>query len=319
MANVSNRDSLTPAYLSALLNASIIGFSYLFLKVALDYAAPTDTLMLRFAVAFIAMSIPVALGWIKLNYVGKPLYKMLLLATMYPLGFFALQAFGLKYATSAEGGILLAFAPVITVVLASVFLREKTNVLQKLSVVVSVIGVVSIFVANGLGIDGANMTGIVLLFLSCVATAGFAVFARSLRRLFSPMELTYFLLGVGFVTFTIWSLVTHARAGTLALVWQPLTNTTFVASLLYLGIMSSFLTALTQTYTLSKIGAAKASVFTNLSTVISMVAGAVFRDEQITSYHVIGAALIIAGVVGTNLLGGDRVPGEVTDEKPVTQ
>lgn len=48
------------------------------------------------------------------------------------------------------------------------------------------------------------------------------------------------------------------------------------------------------------------SVFTNLSTIVSIAAGAVFLGEQITVYHWIGSFLIIAGVIGTNLLGRKR-------------
>lgn len=226
---------------------------------------------------------------------------------MYPLSFFVLQAFGLKYATSAEGGILSAFTPVITLVLASIFLQERTNVLQKLSVFVSVFGVVSIFIANGPGIDRVNTIGIVLLFLACVASAGSNVLARTLMQVYSPVEITYLLLGIGFITFTAVSLTTHASAGTVDLLLLPLTNGTFIVSLHYLGMMSSLVTALTQTYTLSKIGAAKASVFTNLSTVIAMAAGSLFLGEKITFYHVIGTVLIIGGGVGTNLLGREKI------------
>ncbi len=127
---------------------------------ALEHAQPIDTLTYRFAVSFAVMSIPVLFGRIKLNYFGKPLYKALLLATMYPLGFFTLQTFGLQHATSSEGGILFAFTPILTMLLASVFLKEATTVLQKLSIFLSVFGVVFIFVMKGSGIDLSNMTGI---------------------------------------------------------------------------------------------------------------------------------------------------------------
>ncbi|WP_307202488.1 EamA family transporter [Paenibacillus harenae] len=82
------------AYLLAVINAVVIGISFLFVKMTLDYASPFDTLTYRFAAAFAILFIPIMLGLVKLKYRGKPLYKLLLLSTMYPLGFFALQAFG---------------------------------------------------------------------------------------------------------------------------------------------------------------------------------------------------------------------------------
>jgi drug/metabolite transporter (DMT)-like permease len=49
--------------------------------------------------------------------------------------------------------------------------------------------------------------------------------------------------------------------------------------------------------------ASRMSVFANLSTIVSMTAGALFLGEEVTVYHLIGSVLIIAGVIGTNTLG----------------
>ncbi|MBD0379872.1 DMT family transporter [Paenibacillus sedimenti] len=298
-----NQKGLKLAYFFAVLNAVIIGFSFLFTKMALENAHPLDTLTYRFAASFAVMSIPVAFGWVKLNYRGKPLYKALMLAIMYPLGFFTLQAFGLLHATSAEGGILYAFTPVVTMVLASVFLKEATTLLQKLSIFTSVFGVVFIFIMKGSSIDFSNLTGIFLLFLTCVVFAGYSVLARSLSKYYSPAEISYLMLGIGFATFLVVSLASHTTAGTLDRFFTPLASGTFIMSVLYLGVVASLVTTLAANYILSKIEASKMSVFTNLSTVVSMAAGALFLGEEITVYHLIGSVLIIAGVIGTNRLG----------------
>jgi drug/metabolite transporter (DMT)-like permease len=298
-----NQKGLKLAYLFAVLNAAIIGFSFLFTKMALEYAHPLDTLTYRFAASFAVISIPVAFGWVKLKYRGKPLYKALLLATMYPLGFFTLQAFGLQHATSAEGGIMYAFTPVVTMVLASVFLKEATTVLQKLSIFLSVFGVVFIFMMKGSSIDLSNISGIFLLFLTCVAFAGYSVLARSLSKQFSPAEISYFMLGIGFAVFLVVSFTNHATVGTLDRFFAPLASGTFIVSILYRGVVASLVTSLTANYILSKMEASKMSVFTNLSTVVSISAGAMFLGDEVTVYHLIGSALILAGVIGTNRLG----------------
>ncbi|MFF2019198.1 DMT family transporter [Paenibacillus sp. NPDC058177] len=291
------------AYILAVLNAAIIGFSFLFTKVALGHAGPLDTLTFRFAASFLVMSIPVAFGWVKISYRGKPIFKALLLASMYPLGFFTLQVFGLQHATSAEGGILYAFTPVVTMIIASIFLKETTTLLQKLCIFLSVFGVVFIFVMKGSSINLANMTGIVLLFLTCIAFAGYSVLARSLTKHFSPAEISYLMMGIGFATFLIISVTGHVSNGTMGEFFKPLSSGTFVLSALYLGVIASLVTTLASNYILSKIEASLMSVFANLSTIVSLAAGAIFLGEEITVYHWIGSALIIAGVIGTNRLG----------------
>lgn len=236
-------------------------------------------------------------------YRGKPLYKALLLATMYPLGFFTLQSFGLQHATAAEGGILYAFTPIVTVIAASVFLKETTSPLQKVSIFLSVFGVVFIFLMKGNSIDLSNLTGISLLLLTCVAFACYTVLARSLSNQFSPAEITYLMMGTGFAVFLTVSLTDHVIAGTLHHLVAPLASGTFLLSILFLGIVSSLITALLANYILSKMEASRMSVFSNLSTIVSMAAGAIFLGEEITVYHLIGSVLIIVGVIGSNRLG----------------
>ncbi|MFK4471073.1 drug/metabolite transporter (DMT)-like permease [Paenibacillus sp. RC73] len=267
------------------------------------YAHPMDTLTYRFAASFIVLSIPVALGWVKLSYRGKPIFKALLLALMYPLGFFTLQAFGLQHATSAEGGIMYAFTPVVTMIIASLFLKETTTLLQKLSIFLSVFGVVFIFIMKGSSFSLSNLGGLSMLFLTCVAFAGYSVLARSLSKHFSPAEISYFMMGIGFITFLVVSLTKHIQGGTLSQFVTLSGNGIFVLSIIYLGVVASLITSLTANYALSKIEASKMSVFTNLSTIVSIAAGALFIGEEITVYHLIGSLLIIAGVIGTNYLG----------------
>lgn len=291
------------AYILITTNAVIVGLSFLFTKVALTEAGPLDTLAFRFIAAFAAMSVPVALGWIKLHLRGKSLWRPLLLAAVYPLAFFTLQTFGLERATSAEGGILFAFAPVLTTLFASVLLREATTWLQKLSIAVSVSGVVTIFVAQGGGFDVTNVAGIGLLIASVIAIAAYNVLARLLLRDYRPLEVTYIMLAVGCVSFVTMSLAGHVATGTVGAWLAPLRSGPFVGAVLYLGVLSSAVTAFSANYALSQLEAGTVSIFSNLSTVVSIAAGVVFLRESVAAYHLIGSALIIAGVLGTAGLG----------------
>ena len=49
------------------------------------------------------------------------------------------------------------------------------------------------------------------------------------------------------------------------------------------------------------------SVFANLGTVISIIAGVLILNEDIFYYHIIGSVLIISGVLGTNFLGRKKL------------
>lgn len=299
-ASAISQKGVKIAYMLAVVNAVVIGVSFLFIKVSLDYANPFDSLTFRFAAAFVILSIMAAFGLIKMNYRGKPKYKLLMLSSMYPLGFFTLQTYGLQEATSAEGGIINALAPLLTMILASVFLKEATTRLQKLSIILSVSGVAFIFIMKGNGLGFSNMRGVLLLLLACAAFAGYSVLARSVSKFFSTAEISFFMMGVGFAASLAISCVIHIAEGSLNGMATPLASMTFVMLTLYLGVVQ-VATALMGNFILSRIEASRMGVFINLSTVVSIAAGAWVLSEPVAWYHLIGSALIVAGVIGTNL------------------
>ncbi|PFM61521.1 EamA family transporter [Bacillus cereus] len=293
----------TKAYISALLYSFIIGFSFMFVKLALTITNPLDTLAHRFTVAFIAASIPVIFGFVKLNISFKNILALLPLAIFYPALFFAFQAFGLVYTSSSEAGIIQAAIPIFTMILASYFLKEYTNIWQKTSVLISVIGVIYIFIMNGIVAHKTSFIGVILILLSALSSACYNVLARKMTKKFKLMDLTYTMTALGFISFNSIAIVDHLNTGTITIYFKPFTNGTFLISILYLGLLSSLLTALLLNYSLSYIEAAKISVFSNLSTLITIIAGVVFLHEQIAYYHIIGTIMIIIGVIGTNFLG----------------
>ncbi|WP_439876195.1 DMT family transporter [Bacillus mycoides] len=293
----------TKAYISALLYSFIIGFSFMFVKLALTITSPLDTLAHRFTVAFIAATIPVIFGFVKLNISFKNILTLLPLAIFYPALFFAFQAFGLVYTSSSEAGIIQAAIPIFTMILASYFLKEYTNTWQKTSVFISVVGVIYIFIMNGIGSHETNFIGVILILLSALSSACYNVLARKMTKKFKLMDLTYTMTAIGFISFNVIAIIDHMNKGTITVYFKPFTNGTFLISILYLGLLSSLLTALLLNYSLSYIEAAKISVFSNLSTLITIIAGVVFLHEQIAHYHIVGTLMIVLGVIGTNFLG----------------
>lgn len=293
----------TKAYISALLYSFIIGFSFMFVKLALTITSPLDTLAHRFTIAFVTASIPVIFGFVKLNISFKNILALLPLAIFYPALFFAFQAFGLVYTSSSEAGIIQAAIPIFTMILASYFLKEYTNTWQKTSVCISVIGVIYIFVMNGIGAHETSFIGVILILLSALSSACYNVLARKMTKKFKLMDLTYTMTAIGFISFNLIAIASHINKGTITVYFKPFTNSTFLISILYLGLLSSLLTALLLNYSLSYIEAAKISVFSNLSTLITIIAGVVFLHEQIAYYHIIGTLMIVLGVIGTNFLG----------------
>jgi len=112
----------TKAYLAALSFSAIIGFSFLFTKIALGYASPLTNLAHRYTIAALVMVVLHQTKLIKVSLSRKDILSILPMSLFYPLFFFIFQSFGLQYISSSEAGILQALVPIFTLLLASAFL-----------------------------------------------------------------------------------------------------------------------------------------------------------------------------------------------------
>lgn len=289
------------AYLSAIANAIIVGLSFIFMKITLIYTDPLNILAHRFTVSFITISIPILLGWIELNIGLEGMKKILPLSIFYPALFFAFQSFGLSYISSSEAGIIHATIPIITLILATFLLKEKTTLLEKISVFLSVGGVVYIFLMKGINFKSSSFIGILLIFLSAISSSSYNVLARKIVQKYKFIDVTYVMIFIGFISFNLLSIVDRLYKGDLETYFSAFSSQDFLISILYLGILSSVVTSLLSNYALSIISAPKVSVFNNLSTLVTVVAGVLLLNETLYYYHVIGIVSIIIGVLGTNL------------------
>ncbi|MFS0862965.1 DMT family transporter [Fredinandcohnia sp. 179-A 10B2 NHS] len=300
-------NKLTGVYIAAIVNATIVGLSFMFTKVAIEVSSPMDTLGYRFLIAWIALTLYrkyLVKDRKKLSLTNnKSILSLSLLALFYPVLFFSFQAFGVNFASSAEGGIILAFSPALTSILAFFFLKEKINMIQLLFISLSISGVVYIFYNNGISLEVSNLKlmGIGFLIISCISLSGYAVISRYLSVSYTPIQLTYVMVTLGLVFFNGFNIVTRLIQGTLIEYFLLITRVDFTVSVLFLGVLATFLTSYLSNYILSKLSATNMSIFSNLSTIISISAGALILNEEIYLYHIIGSFMIIMGVLGTNL------------------
>jgi drug/metabolite transporter (DMT)-like permease len=300
------------AYIAAILYSLITGLSFLFSKLTLTLANPLDTLAHRFTVSFVFASIPILLGWIKLDVNKKDIIRILPLSLFYPIMFFGFQIFGLVYISSSEAGIIQATIPIFTMILSIIFLKENPSTLQKISMLISVLGVAYIFFMKGINLKSNIFIGILLIILSAISSAGNNVLSKRMSVRYSPISLTYIVNSMGFIFFNSISIINHIFKGTINIYFKPFANPVFVGSIVYLGILSSLMTSLLVNYALSKIEASKMSVFSNFSTLITMIVGVIFLGEELKYFHVIGAIMIILGIIGTNFL--DNASRDLTEE-----
>lgn len=273
----------------------IFGLSFLFTKNALDYVEPFQFLAYRFSISFIFINILTLLNVFKIR---KKLYKTLIpLVLLQPGLYFIFENYGVRLINVSEAGIIISTIPIFVAIFSRIFLKEKTHLSQLIFIFISFLGIIIII---GLNSITGNYLGTLLMFLAVLCATFYNILSRKLSIEYTPQEITYFMMFSGMIFYNIIFLISGNFN------YSELLLTPVLISGLYLGILSSTITFFLINYMLSKITAVESSIFANLTTVISVIAGYLFRNEIILWYHIIGMVLIIIGVFGVNYIGSKK-------------
>ncbi|AAD36094.1 membrane protein [Thermotoga maritima MSB8] len=270
--------------LSGLAYSTIFGLSFLFTKNALDYVTPLTFLSFRFIVAFLSYLLLLITGAVKLG--KKPYWKLWKLVLFQPVLYFLFETYGLQRVNSSEAGMIIALIPIVVNLLAPFILKEKGDLLHYLLVGMGFLGV-SLIV--GFNITPGNIVGKVFMLLAVLSGAMYSVFSRKFSKEFTPTEITFFMMMTGAVFFTLLSLSTGD--------FRPVFNVDVVIGALYLGVLSSTVAFFLLNYAIRKLSPIFTTLFSNFTTVVSVIAGVVFRNETVGIQQIAGMGLIISSLI----------------------
>jgi drug/metabolite transporter (DMT)-like permease len=271
--------------------STIFGFSFLASKSALEKLNPFELLFLRFSFATLIFVLLAVFRVIRLSYKRKPLGGLALICLFQPILYFACETFGIQECSTSTAGLVLGAAPVTVAFLAWIVLDEKPTWARTISLLVSLSGVA--FIALNLTGGENTFFGLLLLFGAMVSASLYNVFSRKSSKHFVPMETTFAMMASGMIVFGCLALL----KGSPGLLQRALPVLPPIA---YLGGLSSVVAFFLVNFNLSRLKASQSSVFSNLSTAVSVAAGVTFRGESFGLAQAAGTALILIGVWGAN-------------------
>ena len=278
--------------------ATIFGLSFLFSKQALNYVSPMGLIAYRFLIAWILFVILILFKIVKIQY-SKHMIKYLILTALFqPVIYFIAETYGLMYISSGESGLMIALIPIFVTLLSAWILKEKPKKIQYLFIFLSFIGVIIIQV-NQLNSSSSYTHGYILLFIAVIAASLFNISSRYVSKEISPQTSTFFMTSAGALVFNIIYLLQLFSKGELNKYILNLEHIELLLPILYLSIFASVLAFFLVNLTLKHMEAHVSSIYSNISTVIALIAGMVILHEHLYIYHYIGALLIIIGVYGT--------------------
>ena len=283
------------AMLAAILCHAAWGFSFLASRKGLDAAPVFVLLSHRFGISFLAMNLLLLLGVGKLDLWRKGLWKPLLLGLMEPVIYFLTEQYGILHSNTVFSGVTIAMIPIISTLAAAPILGERPSVGQLLFSLLSICGVVGIGLMSRSS-GALDWIGVAALSVSVLSAAGYTLISRSISRDYTPFERTYMIMGMGAVTFT--PLAFLQIRGSVAAYVEPLSQSTYLVAILFLSLICSVACYFLSGYTITYMTVARETVFSNLTTAVSVFAGVIFLHEPFTWFGALCCLVIFVGIYG---------------------
>lgn len=287
--------NFTKAILAAIGVYTLWGFSFMASDVGQRSVTPFTLLAYRFDIAVLLLTVPIILGKKKIRLKGKNIKPMLLLGAMEPCLYFIGEQYGLRYTNSAFSGVMIAVIPIVTLIMAAVFLKDRPGKAQWLFSALSIAGIVVITLSENSGGD-ISILGVLCLVMAVLTGSAYGVLSRSLKDEFDVYERTYIMQVMGAVFYTVLMLI--EQRGNLGAVIEPLANREFILSILYLSVGASVLGYTLFNYAVSNAPMANTIIFCNLTTVLSVVAGIVILGDPFSVVSIIAMAVVLVGIWG---------------------
>ena len=299
-----NKKTRTLSLVFALLASAIFGMSFMFSKLALEVAKPTVLLAFRFLIAFTAMSLVILVNALvgkprgrplfAFSLKGKPIGSLVLLGLIQPVLYFFCENYGILYTSSAVAGTIIAVVPIACIVTDVLILHERVTRRQVICAVLCIGGVALIYMGGALGL--------VFLLMTVGCDAAYYTLSHRAAAKFTAFEVTYVMFTVGMVFFIPAALI--QGAGHMAETFLPaIQSGAFWGAVVYLGIVSSVVAYFLLNFANAYLTVSEASLFSNVTTVVSVLAGVVLLKEPFGLWQIVGVAVILVCVYAANATG----------------
>lgn len=303
---MSDKKIHTLSLVFALLASAIFGMSFMFSKLALAVAKPTVLLAFRFTIAFIAMTLAILVNALAGRVRGRPLFafslrgkpvgSLVLLGLIQPVLYFFCENYGILYTSSAVAGTIIAVVPIACILMDVLVLHEKVTRRQVLCAVLCIGGVALIYMG---GETRVSLLGLVLLLMTVGCDAVYYTLSHRAAEKFTAFEVTYVMFTVGMLFFIPAALI--QGAGRMAETFLPaIQSGSFWGAVIYLGLVSSVAAYFLLNLANAHLTVSEASLFSNVTTVVSVLAGVVLLKEPFGLWQMLGVAVILLCVYAAN-------------------
>lgn len=292
MATQNKPTTLPTVYLQLVLTALCWGALFHVGRYIVGFMSPQTAAGWRFAIAALVF-IPLV-AWRE----GWPLQAIkrnaLVLGVMSAVGVFGFNTglfFGLKSTSAVNGALIVAVSPALTTVLAALLNRRMPGIKQVLGLVLGMAGVAVVVSRGSLqALLSLHLSaGDALVLMAAVCWSVYSVLPQRFVKGLSPLQIAGSTIIGGAVLMMAFAVGTAPDV----LVWP---GTGGLWAILFMAVFGSVLAYVWWNDGVKVVGPAQAAVFMNFVPLFAALIG-VLLGEHLAASQVVGAGLIIAGVV----------------------
>ncbi len=277
-------------YGAVVLSMIFWSFSFIWVKAANEFYRPVTILFIRLVISVILLSIYlVATGkFMKIKKEDRRLFLML--ALFEPFFYFLGESHGLTYVSSTTGSVIISTIPVVAILGAWLFLKERLKFINYAGIILSFIGII-VFILNRNGSLSFNIKGLALLGFAVLSAVGYNLTLSRLVGSYSPVYIVNVQNVLGALFFLPVFLVFDLKS----FLNTPHSFESF-KPILELSVFASCGAFILFAYSVRNMGISKAIVFSNCIPVLTAFFSFLLMGDKLSIRNIIGMVIVIAGL-----------------------
>lgn len=282
-------------HLSGVVAMIFWGLSFIWSTQVFNYLNPTTTIFFRLIISTIFLGSLLLLFGMFEKVEKKDLKLFALAALFEPFLYFIFESYGLLNASPVVSSAVIATIPHFTPIAAFFFLNERLTSWNIVGFIISFFGVIFMLLNKNLELT-VSLKGVIFLFSAVIVAVAYSISLRKLTLLYKPLTITFVQNVIGMIYFIPMFFVMERVTPS-----DIMSIGNYIVPLLSLGVFASSVAYTLWAYAFSKLGAAKANIYSNLIPVFTAIFSCIIIGENISIQKILGILLVIGGLILSQL------------------